>query len=324
MQVRKSQDHQARRLQWGIELETSIPASSGVPVGGYHQGASVHCGVDAATAMPITAPAFENNRWKAERDGSIRPEPNHVACEFVSPILHGEVGVTHLLAFVDWANAIGATVNDSCGCHITVGIESVIGTDDPKAVSEFIRKLAHISRWHARSLYGQTGTSRHLNHYSHPLFEDTGKRMRRLVTSEEERVKAECADQCGRGMVNFRKAFRRDGYGKFQGVVEFRVFAGTLNAKKILHHLGTVLGLCRRAHEVQCLGGFTKNKVQIARTANAVSALAYLHDYLGWIGSKRPVALGLFGALLTELPAMRAEAARLCQRFDELFPDAPL
>jgi hypothetical protein len=79
--------------------------------------------------------------------------------------------------------------------------------------------------------------------------------------------------------------------------VEFRVFAGTLNAKKILHHLGTVLGLCRRAHEVRVLGGFTKNRAQIKRTATAVSALRYLHDYLGWSGSKRPFALGLFGAL---------------------------
>jgi hypothetical protein len=324
MPSQKQPDLEASRLQWGIELETSIPASSGVPVGGYHQGASVHCGVDAATALPIAAPHFAGSRWKAERDGSIRPESDHMACEFVSPILTGEAGVEHLLAFVDWARAIGGTVNDSCGCHITVGIESVIGTDDPRAVSEFIRKLAHISRWHARSLYGQTGTSRHLNHYSHPLFEDTGKKMRRIVTSEEERVKAECADQCGRGMVNFRKAFKRDGQGRYVGVVEFRVFAGTLNPHKILHHLGTVLGLCRRAHEVQCLGGFTKNKAQIARTATAGSALAYLHDYLGWTGSKRPVALGLFGPLLAELPAMKAEALRLCRRFDERFPDAPL
>ncbi|MBU6303045.1 MAG: amidoligase family protein, partial [Verrucomicrobia bacterium] len=193
MQVRKSQDHLASQIQWGIELETSIPAASGVIVGAYHNGSAVQCGVDPDTAMPLAAPAFAGQRWRAERDGSIRPEPGHVACEFVSPILHGEAGVQHLLSFVNWANAIGGQVNDSCGCHITVGIESVIGTDDPKAVSEFIRKLAHISRWHARSLYGQTGTGRHLNHYSHPLFEDTGSKMRKLVTSEEERIKAECA-----------------------------------------------------------------------------------------------------------------------------------
>jgi hypothetical protein len=267
---------------------------------------------------------FHSEAWKAERDGSIRCEPGQVPCEFVSPILHGEDGVEHLAAFVDWLNAVGASVDRSCGCHITVGIESVIGTTDPKAVSAFIRKLAHIARWHARSLYGQTGTDRHLNHYSHPLYEQTAQHMRKLVTCEEERVKAECAEHCGRGMVNFRKAFRRDRNGRFVGVIEFRVFAGTLNLDKILHHLASVLGLCRRAHEVQCLGGFGKNKVQQKRTATAQDALRFLWDYLGWTGSARPVALGLFGRLHAEFRRYRKTAQRLCQQFDARYPDADL
>jgi hypothetical protein len=221
-------------------------------------------------------------------------------------------------------NAIGASVNASCGCHITVGIESVIGTSDTKAVSEFIRKLAHIGRWHARSLYGQTGTGRHLNHYSHPLYEQTGSTMRKMITCEEERVKAECAEQCGRGMINFKKAFRRDAHGRFIGVVEFRVFAGTTTIEKVFHHLASVLGLCRRAHEVRCLGGFGKNKVQQKRTATAQDALRFLWDYLGWTGSARPVALGLFGKLHSEFRRYRKTAQRLCQQFDERYPDANL
>jgi hypothetical protein len=44
----------------------------------------------------------------------------------------------------------------------------------PAGGGEFARKLAHIARWHAMSLYGQTGTGRHLNHYSHTLGEDVG------------------------------------------------------------------------------------------------------------------------------------------------------
>ena len=30
--------------------------------------------------------------------------------------------------FMEWMSAIGATVDNSCGVHITVGIESVIGS----------------------------------------------------------------------------------------------------------------------------------------------------------------------------------------------------
>ena len=145
----KASDTQAASIQWGIELETRIPDTAGVSVGGYHNGLPVRLGMDQANGLPLTAPTFDGGHWRADRDGSISCDYGQTACEFVSPILRGEGGVEHLMRFVQWANAIGATVNSSCGCHITVGIESVIGTSDVKAVSEFIRKLAHICRWHA-------------------------------------------------------------------------------------------------------------------------------------------------------------------------------
>ena len=69
-------------------------------------------------------------------------------------------------------------------------------------------------------------------------------------------------------MVNFQKIFRHGPTG-YAGAIEFRVFAGTVSLNKILHHLATVLGLCRRASEVQCLGAFKKNKLQTKRTASA-------------------------------------------------------
>jgi len=53
-----------------------------------------------------------------------------VACEFVSPILKGADGLINLRDFVAWVNEIGATVDESCGLHITVGVESIIGTTD--------------------------------------------------------------------------------------------------------------------------------------------------------------------------------------------------
>jgi hypothetical protein len=91
-----------------------------------------------------------------------------------------------------------------------------------------------------------------------------------------------------------------------------------------MHHLATVLGLCRRAAEVECLGGFTKNKNQSKRTGTAVDALRFLWDYLGWTGSKRPYPLGLIGPLHAEFKSYRETAKRLCQRFDARFPFANL
>jgi hypothetical protein len=313
----KPQDPQAERITFGVELETTIPVTAGLVVGAYHVGTTVRMGADAQTHLPLNAPTFAGNHWKAERDGSIRIKPGRVACEFVSPILKGGEGVEHLIQFVEWANAIGANVNGSCGCHITVGVASIIGTDDAQAVSEFGRKLAHIARWHAMSLYGQTGTGRHLNHYSHMLGDDVGTLVKRMENAANPTRKADAANRCGRGMINFKKLF-------CHGVIEFRVFAGTLNRHKLLHHLATVLGLCRRAAELECLGAFTKNKSQAKRTATAKDALRFLWDYLGWTGSKRPVALGLVGPLHTEFKAYRKIADRMCRRFDSRFPCANL
>ncbi|HEX8310135.1 MAG TPA: hypothetical protein VF614_02385 [Chthoniobacteraceae bacterium] len=75
---------------------------------------------------------------------------------------------------------------------------------------------------------------------------------------------------------------------------------------------------------MQCLGGFKKNAVQAGRTIDAVSALKFLHDYLGWTGSARPVALGIFGILTGMAPSVMREANRLCKQFDERFPSARL
>jgi hypothetical protein len=310
-------DPTAAEITFGVELETTIPATAGVAVGPYHCGAPVTFGNARATGERIAAPHFNGVNWRAERDGSITSRPGHGPCEFVSPILKGADGVEKLLQFVDWARAIGATVNASCGCHITVGVASIIGTSDPQAMGEYARKLAHIARWHAMGLYGQTGTGRHLNRYSHALDEDVGRLMRRVERVRDVRAKAQAAERCGRGMVNFRKLFSH-------GVVEFRVFAGTLNRNKLMHHLATVLGLCRRAAQVECLGAFSRNKAQAKRTATAVDAVRFLWDYLGWTGSKRPVALGLFGPLHTEFRTYRAVAERMCRRFDARFPAANL
>jgi hypothetical protein len=104
----KPQDPKAESITFGVELETTIPATAGVSVGGYHFGRPVIAGTDAATNQHLNAPHFNGAFWKAERDGSIRVIPGRVACEFVSPILHGGEGVEHLLEFVEWARAIGA------------------------------------------------------------------------------------------------------------------------------------------------------------------------------------------------------------------------
>jgi hypothetical protein len=311
----KKPDTKAASILFGVELETVIPAGCGVQVGNYHRGVQVAAGLRKTDGTVLVAPKFGRLPWRAEHDGSIRG--SGVACEFVSPILQGEEGVAALCEFVDFITAIGATVNDSCGCHVTVNVDSIIGSNDHAKRGEFARKLAHIAQWHARSIYGQTGTGRHVNSYSHTFAADVANLVKTMEKHPDLRFKESAAIACGRGMVNFRKLFSH-------GLVEFRAFAGTTSVAKVQHHVATAIGLCRRAAEVECLGAFKKNKVQEARTRTAADAVKFLWDYLGWTGSKRDCALGLFGRLHTEFRQYRKEALRLCRQFDERYPHAPL
>jgi hypothetical protein len=320
--LRKPEDVEAMNIRFGVELETKVPRTCGLAVGGYHVGYPVRSAI-ATNGQQLVAPTFHGATWRADRDGSITCEANEMPCEFVSPILHGAEGVDSLCRFMDWMSAIGATVDNSCGVHITVGIESVIGSTESGKVSEFVRKLAHIAQWHAMSLYGQTGTGRHLSRYSHTLADDVARHMRKIVNTSSIADKETAAVACGRGMLNLQKSFRMRG-AEYVGAVEFRVFAGTTSVQKVLHHLATVLGLCRRANQVQCLGAFRKNKLQMKRTQTAESAVRFLCDYLGWTGGARPCALGLFGRLHREFSSYGAEAMRLCQKFDERYPEARL
>ena len=312
----KPQDSKAASVLFGVELETAIPAASGITVGFYHRGTPVTGGLDSRGAI-LAAPRFNRLAWRAERDGSIRYNTGQQPCEFVSPILHGEDGVAALCGFVGWMVEIGATVNDSCGCHVTVSADSVIGTSDNGKRGEFAKNLAHIAQWHARSIYGQTGTGRHLNHYSHTFSSDVAHLVKTMERDPNPSAKSSAAVSCGRGMINFRKLFSH-------GVVEFRAFAGTTSLQKIQHHVATAIGLCRRASEVECLGAFKKNKVQTARTRTAEDAVKFLWSYLGWTGGKRECALGLFGRLHSDFRCYRKEALRLCRQFDERYPDAAL
>ncbi len=322
MKVKKNQDTAAQAIRFGVEIETMVPLSAQVDVGGYHNGAPVVGGYSASGEY-VEAPMFDGARWRADRDGSIRCDSGYIPCEFVSPILYGDEGLSALRQFIAWANRIGAKVNASCGCHITIGIKSVIGTSDAAATAEFVRKLAHIAHHNAWAIYAQTGTGRHQNHYCHQLRLETEAIVERMTRTADPMQLAALAGQCGRGIVNFQKAFN----GGDRGAVEFRAFAGTLNEAKVLHHLATAFGIMRRAATVKQFGRFDrKSTKKHSKVANAVEAVRRLWRLLGWVDSTpgRDCALGLFGALHAEFGAYRKTAMEMAEKFEARFPAANL
>jgi hypothetical protein len=90
-----------------------------------------------------------------------------------------------LRQFIAWAKRIGAKPNAACGCRITIGIKSVIGTSDAAATAEFVRKLAYIAHHNAWAIYAETGTGRHQNHYCHQLRLETEAIVERMTRTAD-------------------------------------------------------------------------------------------------------------------------------------------
>ncbi len=325
--VTKPQDLASAEIWFGVEIETMIPTNSGVAVGGYHRGVAVTGGRSVSTGLVIAAPKLaprdrvDVGTWHADRDGSIRCEAGFQACEFVSPILRGEAGLANLCAMLEFIRTIGGQVNASCGLHITIGISSVIGTQDTAAVAQFVKKIGHVANQNAWAIYSQTLGGRHLNNYSHRLAPECATHLSTIANGATSTADLGVrAAACGRGMVNFQKAFMTD-----RGAIEFRAFAATLNKDEVLHHLATVFGLVRRAAVSQVLGGFQKSSKK-NRSTTAPQALRRMWRILGWSDATecQHVALGLFGMLHAEFATFRKAALTLAELFEANYPAANL
>ena len=60
-------------IRFGVELETKVPRTCGLAVGGYHVGYPVRT-ARATNGQQLAAPTFNGATWRADRDGSITCE----------------------------------------------------------------------------------------------------------------------------------------------------------------------------------------------------------------------------------------------------------
>ena len=288
--MRKLTKMMADDVTFGVELETIIPVGAPVMVGGYHRGTPV-----------TTAPAFNGRFWKAERDGSIAESQGMQACEFVSPVLSGPAGVENLIAMVRWIEAIGGKVNRTCGCHIHIGVQSVIRTDDRGAVAKFVKKFARIVNINTEALYAQTGSRRDENRYTSRLSLDIRQTID--VAAREGRPSYSCDRY---HVVNVQSL-------GIHGTVEIRAFAGTLCVTKIMHHLWTVLFMACFARELDSVRWSGKGWGSQEGGAGE-KALRGLWTKMG--------NHCLVGAMAGMKDEMKAEALRLARKYDSLRPVA--
>lgn len=197
----------ANQIAFGIEFETTLPASDTTPIGGYHAGVQVPW-------LPAG--------WKAERDASIAAAPGRRACEFVSPKLHGYAGLREVEQALDAINARGGRVNPTCGLHITVTWEG-----DAMALARLISLVGN----HERAIFASTGTRRR---------EQTiySKKIKQYGNKDDAKRRCEADRYHLLNLTHLARGRNR---------IEFRAFAGTLNKTKVAGYLMMVLGLVELA-----------------------------------------------------------------------------
>tara|TARA_Y100000004_G_C8954040_1_gene429943 strand:- start:3103 stop:4017 length:915 start_codon:yes stop_codon:yes gene_type:complete len=291
-----SQAPKGENWSFGIELETLLPSefADSIDIGDYHCGEPVY-----------EAPRFNGRRWLVEHDSSISSRSyNRQGAEFVSPVLVGNEGVENVLGFAEWLRSVGARVNNSCGVHIHIGIDSVLGRNASSATMvAFLTKVAHLSyRWQD-ALYCQTGTRRDRNHYCQRINDSSGWVM--SVQSEQAKpMNDKCRhDTPLRQLPRYAPVNLQNMNGK--GTIEFRAFAGTLNKNKLLHHLWSVFSIVHNAK--RNLRQETYRWEQ--KSLRGSESLKWFYHHLG-----KNYFLPLFKS---NFRSMRSKAERLAQQYDE-------
>ncbi len=281
----------ASQITFGVEFETLMPQSDATPIGAYH------CG------LPV---AWLPAGWKVEKDGSLKPGINQKGAEFVSPKLVGSAGLAEVMAAAASIAARGGAVNDSCGLHVTVTFPCFCSPVNVAALARLISLVANFEK----AIYASTGThKRERAVYCKPL--------------KQYRTPAAAADKAKFDRYHILNLYH---LARGQNRIEFRCFAGTLNATKVAGYIQLVLGLVSLAlNATRCCQWDYAKPAGVAKSAwdrNGALAgetdLVRLFYKLGWIKGHSNVVWGdLTGGGVAGLKSVKAKLLSLAQKYDQ-------
>lgn len=274
-------------LTFGIEIECYAP---GIVCGGYHVGRQI--------------PGFPQG-WNAQHDGSLGAG----GTEIVSPVLKGEDGLLQVAEVVAKLNAMGAKVNSSCGFHIHVGWN--------KGVAELSRLVSVVANFE-KAIFASTGTkAREASHYCRSIKTDYqnlsfGRDIRSLG----------CASRDRYHVLNISNLV-----SGAKPTIEFRAFAGTVNATKIISYIRLCLGLVERALTIARKPKWEAKKPvatsPIARDGEGQTELCRLFYTLGWTKGREKHVFGnlnaettIPGAAIPSMKEAKKELMRLAKKYD--------
>lgn len=215
-------------LTFGVEIETGIQTQNcDFSIGPYHNGV-------VQQWLPIWEREDTNRGyWKAEHDSSIYMR-NCIDCEFVSPVLKGAAGIDNLIEAVKKIKSKGAQINRTCGIHVTVGFDG-----DTSALARLVNLVARFET----ALYASSGT--------HHRQEGTYCRGIKQMSSLEPNTSRKAPfviRRLSNGMYDSRYHIINLSHLARGGQrVEFRLFSGSLNHKKIVTWVWLSLALVQLA-----------------------------------------------------------------------------
>ena len=276
-------------MTFGIEIECAMPNTRPLSVGGRHRGHQV-------AGLP--------QGWNAQADCSIQAPRGYYGVEIVSPILKGNDGAAQVATVCATLNEWGAKVNQSTGLHVHVGF----AYDNKDA----LERLAYLVANFEVALFAATGThARESSHYCKSIRADYRSLTWNQSTS---RLGATAMDRYH--TLNLSNLITGE-----KPTVEFRMFAGTTNATKILGYARLCLGLVQRAHEAQRRTNWeAKSPVAtspIHRSGIGQTEMCRLFYQLGWTkGRTNTVYGGIEAPNAPTIADCKKELMRLAAKYD--------
>lgn len=159
--------------------------------------------------------------WNAQADGSLGYMSGFRAVEVVSPKLKGEDGLTQIIAVVDYLAGEGAVVNDQCGLHIHV--------DGRKLTVLHIERLIEDFRTFEKVFFALNG-DKALRRYGNPYCKNSQMWFGNMAN---DRYRS----------LNLRNWY----HNRNKKTVEFRLFAGTLEAETVVTAVYMCVALVAKA-----------------------------------------------------------------------------
>lgn len=225
--INAQKDETAEHITFGIEFECLVKTDrKDFEVGSYHHGIQVE-------TMP--------NGWTAEKDASINALVGYTPVEIVSPILKGEAGLREAMQVADLLkNKYRARINVSCGFHVHIGIPP--GLDTNGTIKQWLVNLISWTGRFEKALHASTGTTNRIcSIHCKSVLTEYNLDYCRTRTHED------FADEYGNGRAKRYNILNVMPYFAGKNNVEFRVFQGTVESKKVAGYVQMCLGFVVKA-----------------------------------------------------------------------------